>query len=112
VTEKPVVSKFVKFSTTDLFQNLIRLYIQNTCTRKHSEQSRYLYPALLKYVMFVDVFPTVSRQHGGPIPNGFLFHRIEQNVYWENCTYRNIPILIFVTARQSKVLGEGFLIKF
>jgi hypothetical protein len=48
------------------------MYTQNTGTREHSEQSRYLNPALLKYVMLVDIFPIVSRQHDGPIPNGFF----------------------------------------
>jgi hypothetical protein len=67
-----------------------------------------LNPALLKYVMLVDVFPTVSRQHGGPIPKGFFFHRMEQNFYWENCTCRTVSILIFVTAKAVKGIGVRF----
>jgi hypothetical protein len=50
-------------------------------------------PALLKYVMLVDVFPIVSRQHGGPIPNGFFSSNGTKNLlgqlYLQKCTYIN-----------------------
>jgi hypothetical protein len=60
--------------------------------------------------MLVDVFPVVSRQNGGSITNGF-FSSNGTNVYWENCTYRTVTMLIFFTAKAVKRLGKGFLFK-
>jgi len=36
-----------------------------------------------------------------------FFHRMAQNVYWENCTYRTVPTLIFVTAKAVKGIRES-----
>ena len=79
---------------------------QNSYTLEYSQQSRHLNPALLKYVMLVDVFPFVSRQHGRPIPKGFFLtngaKRLLGKLYLQNCT-----ILIFVTAKAVKGVRES-----